>query len=239
MSHNPPAPELLDMTDAMGMIVWDEFRHFGNYSTWHVEARETLLRDRNHPSVFFWSLCNEWGCTPSYDPNLTMANALTFKSIVRHADPTRPVTGAWDWADVPDVGALTTRWANEVVDVFGMNYHAQYYQDVHAEFPNISVIGSETCWGESDRTWGPPNESAAILAQRDVWPLMSDCRNHSDNTSFLMGTFIWTGFDYRGEETPTVWPSTNSHYGMLDLCGFPKDSAGRCVLSRSPLFSCA
>ena len=64
MSHNPPAPELLDMTDEAGMLVWDEIRHFGDFGLWRTEARETILRDRNHPSIMMYSLCNEWGCAP-------------------------------------------------------------------------------------------------------------------------------------------------------------------------------
>jgi beta-galactosidase len=64
MSHNAPNPELLDLTDKHGMIVWDENRGFGNNSQYLQDMADLIQRDRNHPSVIYWALCNEGGCYP-------------------------------------------------------------------------------------------------------------------------------------------------------------------------------
>lgn len=223
MSHNPPAPELLDMTDELGVLVLDEIRHFGDLELWRTEARETVLRDRNHPSIMMYSLCNEWGCQPAQDDDqLVLATGIAFRSIIKQLDPSRALTSAWDW-HAPNI---TDAWATNVTDVFGINYNDNKFDGMHAKHPHLPIISTENCNAKTDRTW-VANASEAIIAldSRDNWPGVSGCWGNVRDRSFVMGSFTWTGFDYRGEEVPTVWPSTNSHFGMIDLAGFPKDQA--------------
>lgn len=91
--------------------------------------------------------------------------------------------------------------------------------------PSLPIIGSEDCNAESDRGV-EVNASEAFLGLEDnLYAMASECWSAVANRSFVAGQFTWTGFDYRGEEPPTVWPSTNSHFGFLDLAGFAKDRA--------------
>jgi beta-galactosidase len=232
MSHNPPAPELLDMTDEHGMLVWDEMRHFGDFQLWREEARDTILRDRNHPSIMMYSLCNEWGCSPDgstsgANGSAALATGLQFRGLVKALDPTRAITSAYDWHDP----LIADAWAEEVTDVFGINYNSARYDEVHAKHPTLPIIGSEDCNAKTDRGL-EANASEALLGLEGagsdlIYPKVSKCWSAVANRSFVAGQFTWTGFDYRGEEVPTYWPSTNSHFGFLDLdrAGFPKASA--------------
>ena len=103
-------------------------------------------------------------------------------------------------------------------------YGYQFYDAFHAARPDTPFISSESCSCTSDRNLGV-NASAAHIGVAHAWPCLKDCWQPVATRSWVQGSFDWTGFDYRGEETPTRWPSTNSHFGILDLAGFKKDAA--------------
>ena len=122
-SHNPPNNALLDEADRRGLLVWDENRMFGNFSTWYEDQQNLILRDRNHPSVIWWSLCNEWGCIQLTD-NVTLTIGQEFMALIKRLDPTRPISGAWaDWAH-PDAASgagerLGWQWSESNTDIMG------------------------------------------------------------------------------------------------------------------------
>lgn len=219
-SHNPPAPSLLKLCDEMGMLVIDENRLMGTTEGALHELDRLIKRDRNHPSVIAWSLGNEeW----AIEGNETGARiTITMQDFARRLDPTRPanvaISGGWD------VGI------GSVVEVMGYNYLAHGDTDEHhARFPHQPSMGTEE--GSTFATRGiyfddddKHYKSAYDVAPRPGWFSIEGCWTHYAERDYLSGMFIWTGFDYRGEPTPYAWPSVTSYFGMMDLCGFPKDN---------------
>lgn len=233
MSHNPPNPELLDYLDEAGMIVWAENRNFYGKDQWYVDFADMLRRDRNHPSILFWSLCNEgWrpeGCLPSLVDGEQIG--LKYKAIVTELDPygQRALTAAMDEGWGKGVGM--------VLDVQGINYRYEQYDFFHMEKPNTPIIGSESASCTTDRG----TYSGTDIGYCSAYPTLrgrgcsypSGCADNcleewmqpAMEKEFVMGGFAWTGFDYKGEPTPDLWPTVNAHYGALfDMAGFPKDS---------------
>ncbi len=213
-SHNPPTPELLTACDHLGMIVMDENRLLGsdenNLQLWETEIR----RDRNHPSVCIWSICNE---ESTQTQPVSAKVGATMQALVKSLDPTRPVTAAESTGDVYTglPGALEVR---------GWNYNAGEAMDnYHKEHPAQPNVGTED--GSNRATRGIYQTdarrgyvSARQLAIEKWWQIFAA-------RPWLSGAFIWTGFDYRGEPSPYRWPCISSHFGLLDTCGFPKDDA--------------
>jgi beta-galactosidase len=253
-SHNPPAPELLDLCDRMGFIVMDEafdmwkikktqFDYARDWDEWHVRDLEDLvLRDRNHPSVFIWSIGNEVMEQWNKNDNSGSVIARELATIVRKLDPTRPITAACN-----DQDTLNPVIRSGALDLIGYNY-------AHAKFPNFPTVypgkrflATETTSALATR--GNYDMPSDIIRR---WPARWDQPFHDgnpDNTCssydncsapwgstheetwkivkkypFLSGMFIWTGFDYLGEPTPYDWPSRSSYFGIVDLAGFPKDA---------------
>ncbi|MCI0512565.1 DUF4982 domain-containing protein [candidate division KSB1 bacterium] len=250
-SHNPPAPELLDLCDRMGFIVMDEafdmwklkkteFDYHLDYDQWHQRDLEDFIRrDRNHPSVFMWSVGNEileqWDSTGT-----EMARELV--AIVKNLDPTRPVTSAFN--DPQPNNYLIKSGA---FDLIGYNYHHPDFVNFLQTFPGKQFIGSETnsalaSRGEYDlpsatiRRWpirwdkpfteGNPDFTCSAYdncctpwgsTQEETWKIIK-------KYDFLAGLYVWTGFDYLGEPTPYSWPARSSYFGIVDLAGFPKDA---------------
>ncbi len=216
-SHNPPAAELLDDADQMGLLVMDETRLFSSTDASLEQLRAMVRRDRNHPSVVLWSIGNE---EPEQETPRGKRVAQTMIRAVKELDRSRPVTFASD--------SFAYAGVNEVVDVRGFNYYIDHIDSYHREHPNQPLIGSEIAStlctrGEyaADRTRGyvPAYDRTAPrwgqLAEQ--WLKFYAAR------PFLAGAFVWTGFDYRGEPTPYEWPCISSHFGVMDTCGFGKD----------------
>jgi beta-galactosidase len=220
-SHNPPTPELLEACDRLGMLVMDENRLLGS-DVIHMNRLERLIRrDRNHPSVAIWSIANE-----EFTVQGTPAGgrtARTMQDFIKGLDPTRPVTYA------APVGN-EFRGINEVIDVRGWNYHVgKDMEDYHKAHPTQPNVGSEQGSTVSTRgIYANDKERGYMSAYDDNAPTWA----HTAETwwgyfaprPWLSGGFVWTGFDYRGEPTPYGWPCINSHFGILDTCGFPKDN---------------
>ena len=220
-SHNPPTPELLEACDRLGMLVMDENRLLGSDAANTDNLESLIKRDRNHPSVFIWSLANEEWSTQGTPAGKRVAVAM--QAAIRRLDPTRPLTYA---APVGNEFA----GINEVIEVRGWNYHigkdADHYHAAHPQQPNLgteqgSTVGTRGIYA-NDPARGyvsAYDDNAPEWANNaQAWWTFYDAR------PWLSGGFVWTGFDYRGEPTPYDWPCINSHFGILDTCGFPKDN---------------
>jgi beta-galactosidase len=226
-SHNPPTPELLDACDRLGMVVIDENRLMGTSDFHHDHLRRLIERDRNHPSVILWSIGNEEWKIEGSEAGARIAS--TMQRWTKQLDPTRPVTLA-----------ISGGWGHgfsEVIEVAGLNYLGNMKKggfttdQWHARKPDQPIIGTEECAFHQTRgiyfddpakchlrayDWQPPNNWGSNL--ETAW-------KHYAERPYLAGMCIWTGFDYRGEPTPFGWPAIGSQFGILDLCGFPKDAA--------------
>lgn len=249
-SHNPPAPELLDLCDRMGFLVMDETfdmwkkqktpHDYSKYwDEWHAaDLRDHILRDRNHPSVFVWSIGNE--ILEQWDTS-GIRIAAELAAIVREIDNTRPISSGcndpYPYNNIIKSGAL---------DLIGFNYHHQDFESFPKTFPGQKFIATETVSGlmtrghydmpsDSIRRWpirwdlpfttGNPDNTVSSYdnvsapwgsTHEETWKII---KKHD----FLSGQYIWTGFDYLGEPTPYGWPSRSSYFGIIDLAGFPKD----------------
>ena len=241
MSHNPPAPELLDACDRLGMLVMDETRHLGDTQEAKTpsgtgyadlsEVTDLVLRDRNHPSIIIWSMCNE---EPLQGTDEGARIFAAMRSRVREYDTSRPVSCAMNDSAYHGIAL--------VEDIRGFNYDPGSYARYHPVHPEIPIYGSETASTVATRgvySWDRYTidgrsytgvESQGWVSAYDVnapgwaqtaqnsWPQQADA-------PFVAGGFAWTGFDYKGEPTPFNWPDINSNFGILDECGFPKDVA--------------
>ncbi len=217
-SHNPPTPELLDACDRLGMLVLDENRLMGSSPEHFQQLERLILRDRNHPCVIAWSLGNEeW----AIEGNIKGARiASTMQTFAKRLDPTRRITvaisGGWG-------SGIST-----VIDVMGYNYIRHGSVDrQHAKFPNQPGIGTEETIGSGTRGIyedDKPNGHLAAIARKPGGVSVATGLKFYDSRPFIAGLFYWTGFDYRGEPNPLGWPQVSSQYGILDTCGFPKDS---------------
>lgn len=218
-SHNPPTPELLDACDRLGMLVMDETRMMSSSPEGLSQLERMVRRDRNHPCIFLWSLGNE---EPEQGTPGGARICETMKRRVHQLDDTRPVTlamnGSWG------------QGASTVVDVQGCNYfHLGDMDRFHAAFPEKPIIGSEDASALSTRGVYANDAVRGYLSAYDVnrpaWgSLAEDWWNFYAARRFAAGAFAWTGFDYRGEPTPYKWPCISSHFGIMDTCGFAKDT---------------
>jgi beta-galactosidase len=217
-SHNPPTPELLDACDSLGMLVLDETRLLNSGPEYGDEFERLILRDRNHPSVFMWSIGNEEWMIQEWDMGKRIAQTQILRQ--QELDPTRTCTYA------ANVGNVWTG-VNEVIPVRGFNYNLGGLDAYRAAHPDQPVIGTEVASTVSTRgiyetdtvnAYVPDYDSVAPpwASTAEYWWRIAAARD------WFMGGFAWTGFDYRGEPTPFGWPDINSHFGIMDMCGFPK-----------------
>jgi beta-galactosidase len=242
LSHNPVTPFLLDECDRLGFLVMAENRNMGDVyvdqtpkdapAVAHRELSALVRRDRNHPSIFAWSMCNEQWIAGAPEAG-AMVRAM--RQRVLEIDPTRPVTAALNGGFDSPAGIAGQ------IDAIGINYHPEVYDSVSALFPQVPIIASEIAseistrgvytterwqddWGvyHGDRERGYVSAysiTAGPMGQtvEKAWPPVATRDNFA-------GGFVWAGFDYKGEPRPFGWPVVNCHYGFMDLCGFPKDS---------------
>lgn len=219
-SHNPPTPEFLDVCDRKGMLVMDETRMMSSSPEGLSQLERLIKRDRNHPSVIIWSLANE---EPEQGNTRGARIVDTMKHLQRKLDPSRVCTTAMNngWGGV---GVST------VVDVQGFNYRLSQIDAYHREHPQQPSIGTETASTLATRGIYANEPARGYMSAYDTekpawgntaeewWSFYAD-------RDWLAGGFAWTGFDYRGETTPYKWPCISSHFGILDTCGFAKDTA--------------
>jgi beta-galactosidase len=220
-SHNPPTPELLDACDRLGMIIMDESRLLGSDKENMQKWEDQIRRDRNHASVGIWSVANEEFNVQSTPQGGNVAR--TMQNFVKSLDPTRPITYAAPQGD-------TFAGINGVIEVRGWNYHPGPDMDkYHAEHPDQPEVGTEQASTVSTRGIYENDKERGYVSAYDVnappWAQTAETWwSYFADRPWLSGGFVWTGFDYRGEPTPYAWPCVNSHFGVLDVCGFPKDN---------------
>lgn len=240
-SHNPASPAMLDLCDELGFAVIDEQRQFGVNAAQTEAFENMILRDRNHPSVILWSVGNEEWQVEWNETGTRIAQHLT--DLAHRLDPTRPTTYGSSGGPHPNRG----------VNVFGFNYIVQNDIDgLRREFPDRTGVGTEETTGSGtrgkyatvpERGWMLSHNRAGVenrpmgggaACSPDSQPMNSDGKvleviergwKYYAAHPELGGLFYWTGFDYRGESNPMVWPATGSQFGILDYCGFPKDEA--------------
>ncbi|MGH9654147.1 MAG: beta-galactosidase GalA [Bryobacteraceae bacterium] len=217
-SHNAPTPELLEACDRLGMLVMDETRMMESSPEGLSQLSRLVRRDRNHPSVFIWSLANE---EPEQGSERGARIVTSMKRLARRLDPSRPVTAAMnnDWG----------MGISGVVDVQGFNYNLGKIDAFHKKFPHQPTVGTETASTVCTRgIYKNDKEKGYVSAYDKNYPPWASTAEQWWNVyavrAFLSGGFAWTGFDYRGEPTPYSWPCINSHFGIMDTCGFAKDN---------------
>ena len=241
-SHNPPAPELLEVCDRMGFVVWDEC-----FDKWDKTAdrfdpnkmplekygkkqiRNFVMRDRNHPSVVVWSIGNEIDPQPASPEGVSAERVKFMSDFFRKYDTTRPIGMACHMPVVAQkkmLGAL---------DVAGWNYQRKYSQ-YRQNYPNNPIIYSESASAFSTRGFYelPLRGSKTQYSKEfQVDSYDRNAANWSDipdrefalmeKDKFVAGEFVWTGFDYLGEPTPYSKQARSSYFGIVDLAGIPKD----------------
>jgi beta-galactosidase len=217
-SHNPPPVKMLELCDSLGILVMDENRNF-NVSPEYMRQMEWLVRrDRNHPSVFMWSVFNE---EPMQGTQQGYEMVRRMSALVKSLDTSRVITAAMNG------GLFTEKNVSSAVDVVGFNYQTGAYDRFRKENPTKILTSSEDISSFQIRGEYKTDKKKNIIddydseaanwgkTQRDGWKAIAE-------RPWLAGQFVWTGFDYRGEPTPFVWPSASSFFGLMDLCGFPK-----------------
>ncbi|MCW3090625.1 MAG: Beta-galactosidase [Ferruginibacter sp.] len=250
-AHNPPAPEFLELCDEMGFLVMEEafdmwkkkknkFDYSIDFAAWHkTDLEDMVKRDRNHPSIFMWSIGNE--IREQFD-SIGIDITKELVSIVKKMDATRPVTAALTETDTHK----NFIYQANALDVTGWNYNEQLYPSFLKNYPGQKFIASETTSAIATRgQYDMPSDSVRI------WPAKGEKEFRNGNAGFtvsaydnakaywgstheatwkiikkydfLSGMFVWTGFDYLGEPTPYPWPARSSYFGIVDLAGFPKD----------------
>jgi len=220
-SHNAPAPELLEACDRLGMLVLDENRLFGSDSANLARLAEQITRDRNHPSVFTWSLGNEEWAAQDTDTGAAVTRAM--QEVAHRLDPTRPCTLAVNSGRYGDFGIFSA------LDVKGFNYHYENMDAYHAAFPESLILGTEQASSIGTRGIYTNDSARGYISAYDDHNPRWGCSaeewwSYFATRPWASGGFDWTGFDYRGEPTPYQWPCISSHFGILDTCGFPKDN---------------
>jgi beta-galactosidase len=241
-AHNMPAAMLLDLCDEMGFLVVDEaFDEWkrpkckNGYNTLFDQWAEKDLvnfvrRDRNHPSIVMWSIGNE---VPEQSSKTGSRTAYFLREIIRREDPSRPVSAGMDRVD----NAIQNQFA-ATLDVPGLNYRLPKYQMAYDLLPQGFILGSETASTISSRgiykfpvkpgkdVRYPDLQCSAYDVEACNWSnLPDDDWMWQDDKDWVIGEFVWTGFDYLGEPTPydDFWPSRSSYFGICDLAGLPKD----------------
>jgi beta-galactosidase len=240
-SHNPPAPEFLDLCDRMGFLVmaeaFDEWRvgkgQIGPYGyaryfdQWHErDVIDFVHRDRNHPSIVLWSAGNE---IPDQTAPGGVQTARDLVGLFHREDPTRLVTAACD--QIAAEPKATPAEFLAALDVVGYNYadrwrdrRDKYYTQDRLDYPQRRFIGTESSGMggvRGDYTWLLPNAQPsrfgfASNGKLDTEQLWRFVRTYD----YASGDFMWTGIDYLGEAR---WPSRSSSAGVIDTCGFKKD----------------
>lgn len=245
-SHNMPAPELVELCDELGIMLMVEpfddwsFRPkspngYGSFfNEWAEKDITNMVKHyRNNPSVVMWSIGNEvpsqWG--PDGVGELTM-----LQNLVKTLDPTRPVTCGMD-----QIGSVLDNGFAASLDIPGFNYKPQYYQSAYEKLPQKLILGSETASTVSSRgvyyfplsfdkehnqVMHPENQSSGYDNETCDWSNTPDIDFYMDEQPWVLGQFVWTGFDYLGEPSPydtDAWPSHSSLFGIVDLASLPKD----------------
>lgn len=234
-SHNPVAPEFLDLCDKMGFLVmdeafdvWESKKVVNDYHLyfdewWQKDVTYQIHRDRNHPSVVLWSAGNE---IPDQTKDRGVELLKNILAVYHKEDPTRPVTTAND--DIAADNAQTKLAFMNEEDIVGYNYanrwHERrelYYSIDHFDHPNWKMIGTESGPVRNapfyslgtDKSKVRPNYASGMIDAEQLWEFV-------DTRDYVIGDFMWTGIDYLGE---AFWPGKGSGSGQISTINLPKD----------------
>lgn len=255
-SHNMPEPWQMDICDEMGMLVmaesndmWVSAKCKNGYSRffeeiedkafnrdgkawWERDFTNLVLVHRNHPSIVMWSIGNE---IPDQGSEIGLKYTRQIQKLIHELDGTRPCTQGMDQGEAPMYSGVF-----QEIDIPGFNYRLHVYEKGLEMAPKGFVLGSETASTISSRgVYKFPVEEVHGVAYDDgqissydlescIWSnLPDDDWMWQDKKPWVIGEFVWTGFDYLGEPTPydEYWPSRSSYFGIYDLAGLPKDRA--------------
>ena len=243
-AHNMPSTMQMEICDSLGMMVMAESFDMWIYpkckngyakffKEWSDKDITNLVKHhRNHPSIIMWSIGNE---IPEQWSKEGMEIAKHLQNLCHQYDPSRPVTQGMDKAEA----ALKSGFA-QVMDVPGFNYRVHKYYKNIGQLPQGFLLGSETASTVSSRgvykfpvevracnnNPYPDGQCSSYDTEYCSWSnLPDDDWKMQDDYSWVIGEFVWTGYDYLGEPTPydTYWPSRSSYFGICDLAGLPKD----------------
>ena len=227
LSHNPHSPELLDLCDRMGILVfaeafdkWSGFQPDG--TGWKNDLNTFILRDRNHPSVFIWSVGNEMRPHQAKHEGTLLYRAM--QNFVHDLEPTRPVTAALERTRTTRERLGEYAPLHELaqdMDVITMNYQPHWYARDHAQFPDKVFLGGEvflTLAGVTD--YDHVKDITQIRDPKDVRNMWFGTRDYSTNEyrSYVAGQYVWAGIDYFGEGG--FWPRKGNFKNLVDTCGF-------------------
>lgn len=241
-SHNMPSFEQLELCDEMGFLFlaesfdeWKKPKVKNGYNLYFDEWAEKdvvnlVQATRNHPCIVMWSSGNE---VPDQWGSEGVKRAKWLQDIFHREDPTRPVTVGMD-----QVKATMASGFGALLDVPGLNYRVHLYEEAYKSFPQGFILGSETASTvssrgvykfpvvkQSEKTYDDYQCSSYDMEYCSWSNLPEDDFVMQDDKPWVIGEFVWTGFDYLGEPTPydNFWPSRSSYFGMCDLAGLPKD----------------
>nr|WP_320054798.1 DUF4982 domain-containing protein [uncultured Acetobacteroides sp.] len=241
-SHNMPSIEQLELCDEMGFLFlaesfdeWKKPKVQNGYNLyfdeWAEKDVENLVRaTRNHPCIVMWSAGNE---VPDQWGSDGVKRLRWLQDIFHREDPTRPVTVGMD-----QVKAVMESGFGATLDIPGLNYRVHLYDEAYQKFPQGILLGSETASTVSsrgvykfpvvavpDKSY-PDHQCSSYDLEYCGWSnIPEDDFIQQDDKPWVIGEFVWTGFDYLGEPTPydSYWPSRSSYFGICDLAGLPKD----------------
>ena len=247
-SHNMPAPELVELCDEMGiMLMIEPFDDWGFrpkspngygavFNEWAEKDVSNMVRHyRNNPSVVMWSIGNE---VPSQWGEPGMGELICLRNTIKALDTTRPITCGMDQVGE---GAVIDNGFAAALDIPGFNYKPQLYEKFYEKLPQKIILGSETAstvssrgqyffpveFGEHKVELHPGNQSNSYDNESCSWSNVPDLDfARDDDNPWVIGQFVWTGFDYLGEPSPydtDAWPSHSSYFGIIDLASLPKD----------------
>jgi beta-galactosidase len=218
-SHNMPTPEWVEACDRLGMMMMCETRMMSATAEGMAQLELMVKRYRNSPAIILWSMGNEEDVMQSTQQGPRVIADMVART--HELDPTRPCTSAVN-------GTFESHFP-DALDVMGFNYNLNAPDGWHKAHPGKPSVGSETASTVSTRgiysTDKLRNWVSAYDANHPAWAeLAEEWWKFYATREWLSGGFAWTGFDYRGEPTPYGWPSVNSQFGIVDMCGFPKDN---------------
>ena len=219
-SHNMPTPEWVEACDRMGMMMMCETRQMSSNPEGMAQLEAMIKRYRNSPSIILWSVGNEEGQLqgPMAEQGARIAGNMV--RLCHELDPTRVVSAA--------VNGNNKQGVSDAFDVIGFNYNLKFPEEFHKEHPNRPTYGSETSSAIGTRgVYSTDPLRNTVNSYDGVVPwgeTAEDWWKYYGSRDWEAGGFAWTGFDYRGEPTPYGWPSINSQFGIVDMCGFPKDN---------------
>lgn len=245
-AHNMPAPELVKICDEMGMMLMIEpfddwgFRPksengYGKiFNDWaECDITNMIKQYRSNPSVVMWSIGNE---VPSQWGPDGISELMMLQDLIHQLDPTRPVTCGMD-----QIGTVLENGFAAALDIPGFNYKPQHYDKAYEKLPQKMILGAETASTFSSRgiyywpviyrgqvlVYHPENQSNSYDNENASWSNVPDLDFiMDDDKEWMIGQFVWTGFDYLGEPTPydtDTWPSHSSVFGIFDLASLQKD----------------